>query len=110
MEESSSTGGTWTLHMRHISLSYSKCSKENSTNITVLSDSTNVFVLLLHYDLDGDLELTVRMESPIKDRVVVDISKIVENHRDIISEILAAHALSGCDTVACCSALERTLS
>jgi len=42
------------------------------------------------------------MESPIKDRVVVDIGKTVEKHQNIIPEILAAHALSGCDTVACC--------
>ena len=42
------------------------------------------------------------MESPIKDRVVVDIGKTVEKHQNIIPQILAAHALSGCDTVACC--------
>ena len=76
-------------------------SRENPAGITVVSDDTDVFVLLLHYYLE-DLTLLVTMESPIKDRVVVDIGKTVEKHQNIIPEILAAHALSGCDTVACC--------
>ena len=37
-----------------------------------------------------------------KDKLVVVIGKTVDEHRDIVSEILPAHALSGCDTVACC--------
>jgi len=76
--------------------------EEKPTSITVLSDDTDVFVLLLHYSMDDDLALMVRMESPINYRVVVDIGKTVDKHRDIIPEILAAHALSRCDTVACC--------
>jgi len=77
-------------------------SRENPAGITVVSDDTDVFVLLLHYYLEDGLTLLVTMESPIKDRVVVDIDKPVEKHQNIIPEILAAHALSGCDTVACC--------
>jgi len=60
------------------------------------------YVLLLRYYLEDGLTLLVTMESPIKDRVVVDIGKTVKKHQNIITEILAAHALSGCDTVACC--------
>lgn len=77
-------------------------SRENPAGITVLSDDTDVFVLLLHYYLEDGLKLLVTMESPAKDRVVVDIGKTVEKHQNFIPEILAAHALSGCDTVACC--------
>ena len=76
--------------------------KEKPTGITVLSDDTDVFMLLLHYYLEDGLQMLVTMESPIKERVVVDIGKTVDKHRDIIPEILPAHALSGCDTVACC--------
>ena len=41
------------------------------------------------------------MESPIKGRTVVDIGVTIDKHRDIIPGLLAAHALSGCDTAAC---------
>ena len=77
-------------------------SRENPAGITVVSEDTDVFVLLLHHYLEDGLTLLVTMESPIKDRIVVDIGKTVEKHQNIIPEILAAHALSGCDTVACC--------
>ena len=42
------------------------------------------------------------MESPIKERTVIDIQAIVKKHQGIIPGILAGHALSGCDTVAAC--------
>jgi hypothetical protein len=42
------------------------------------------------------------MESPVKGRAVIDIGLTVKKHKDIVEEILPAHALSGCDTVACC--------
>jgi hypothetical protein len=42
------------------------------------------------------------MESQIKDRSTIDIIKTVGKHADIIGEILPVHALTGCDTVACC--------
>ena len=77
-------------------------SRENPAGIVVVSYDTDVFVLLLHYYLEDGLMLLVTMESPIKDRVVVDIGKTVEKHQNIIPEILAAHTLSDCDTVTCC--------
>jgi len=54
----------------------------------VVSDDTDVFLLLLHYYLEDGLTFLVTMESPIKDRVVVDNNKTVEKHRNIIPEIL----------------------
>ena len=41
------------------------------------------------------------MESPIKDRVTIYIKASAIEHRNIIPDLLAAHALSGCDTTAC---------
>ncbi len=70
--------------------------------ISVLSDDTDVFILLYHVYCHDHLQVHLIMESPIKDRVVVDIAKTVDKHRAIIPELLPAHALSGCDTVACC--------
>lgn len=39
------------------------------------------------------------MESPIRDRSVIDIHATVDRHRDIIPFMLAGHPLTGCDTV-----------
>ena len=47
------------------------------------------------------MENHVTMESPIKERTVTDIGKTVEKHAGIVTDILASHALTGCDTVAC---------
>ena len=40
------------------------------------------------------------MESPIQDRVTTDINATVRKHAKIIPGLLAANALTGCDTVA----------
>lgn len=40
------------------------------------------------------------MESPIRGRSLIDIKITVQKHIDIIQDILAGHALSGCDTTA----------
>ena len=58
-------------------------------------------LLLFHY-LQHGLNLPMVMESPIKERNVIDICATVQKHQDIIPAILAGHALSGCDTVAAC--------
>ena len=40
------------------------------------------------------------MESPVRERVVTDITQTAEKHFRIASDLLAAHAVSGRDTVA----------
>ena len=45
---------------------------ENCSGITVLSDDTDVFILLLYYYHKCGLHSRVTMESPIKQRIVVD--------------------------------------
>ena len=40
------------------------------------------------------------MVSPIRCRAVIDIKATVDLHRDIIPDLLAAHGLTCCDTVA----------
>jgi hypothetical protein len=39
------------------------------------------------------------MESPIKDRTNINMSKTVEKYADIIGELFPIHDLTGCDTV-----------
>ena len=66
----------------------------------VLSDDTDVFVLLIHFLYTGDITGQVYMQSTSHDpNTVIDINSTYEEHRDVAPNILAAHALSGCDTV-----------
>ena len=44
----------------------------------------------------------VFMESPKKERTVIDIDATVKDNLSIIPGLLATHALTGCDTVATC--------
>ena len=66
----------------------------------VVADDTDIFVLLLHFCYHGEISGTVLMASPVHGRAVLDINASVEKHQAIIPDLLAAHALTGCDTVA----------
>ena len=68
--------------------------------VTILADDTDVYALLLHHYLQEGLQSPMLMESPIKDRKIIDIRATVEKHHNIIPSLLAGHALTGCDTVA----------
>ena len=78
-----------------------KCVGE-AQSISVISDDTNVFVLLLHHDQMAGLEVPLTMESPNKERAILDIKLTQAKHKEIVTNLLLpAHAISGCDTVAC---------
>ena len=68
----------------------------------VIADDTDIFVLLLHFCCQGDIpaSTSVLMVSPIHGRTVIDINATVNQHQEIIPGLLAAHGLTGCDTVA----------
>ena len=72
---------------------------DEQRNVRVVADDTDVFVLLLHHYQEQGLTTQMIMESPIKERAVIDIPATVEKFSDIIPSMLAAHALTGCDTV-----------
>ena len=59
------------------------------------SDDTDVFILLIHYYQQCSLTCIVLMEDTSRMRAVIDIGATEKQHADI-----AAHALTGCDTVA----------
>ncbi|PIK44208.1 hypothetical protein BSL78_18950 [Apostichopus japonicus] len=68
--------------------------------VLVVADDT--FVLLLHFCCQGDIpaSIIVLMVSPIQGRAVIDINATVDQHHELIPDLLAAHGLTGCDTVA----------
>ena len=70
----------------------SMVAKETQCGISVLADDTDMFRILLHQYVQQRLTSVVIMESPIKEWTIVDIDATVQ-------WILAAHPLSGCDTV-----------
>ena len=67
---------------------------EKNKGVSVISADTDVFVLLLHHYVKQKLTGVVNMESPVKDRVTIDIKATANEHRNIIQDILEAHALS----------------
>ena len=77
-----------------------KCVGE-AQSISVISDDTDVFVLLLHHYQMAGLEVPLTMESPSKERALLDIKLTQAKHKEIVTNLLPAHAISGCDTVAC---------
>ena len=69
-------------------------------SISVVSDDTDVFVLLMHYYAELHLTCHLTMKSTGSDRTVIDIAETVKEHLGIVANLLAMHCLSGCDTVA----------
>ena len=74
---------------------------ENKTNfVTIISDDTDVFVLLSYFYFKLDLRSSILMQLTTQSRYLIDIGSTVAKNIDIIPRLLAAHALSGCDTAA----------
>jgi hypothetical protein len=67
----------------------------------VISDDTDVFVLLAHFYQQFQLSASLVMEPTSPEKTSVNIGDTVRNHHFIIPQPLAAHALTGCDTVGC---------
>lgn len=69
-------------------------------DIHVMCDHTDVFVLLLYYYHKYQMTNDVYMVPFKSGRAIVDIKATVAKHCSIIPSFPAAHALSGCDSVA----------
>ncbi|KAG7162580.1 Zinc finger protein 782-like 2 [Homarus americanus] len=71
--------------------------------IRIVCDDTDVFLILAHHlhARTNNIPHTVQvsMESCTRGHAVVSINEVVKKHSSIIPNILAAHALTGCDTV-----------
>ena len=68
--------------------------------IKVICDDTDVFVLLVHFCSQEKLNCALIMEATSCERISVGIQATVKKHAAIVPNLLAAHALTGCDTVA----------
>ena len=68
--------------------------------ILVVADDTDTFVLLLYFCHQGSISCKVLMVSPIQGRSVLDINAAAEERSSIVPDLLAAHGLTGCDSVA----------
>ena len=70
--------------------------------IRVVSDDTDVLLILAHHlqARTNNLPATVKvtMEACSGRHTVIDLNAIVQQHADVIPNLLAAHALTGCDT------------
>ena len=68
-------------------------------SIKVISDDTDVFVLILYFYNKEGLTCNVSMESPIANRSVIDIKATALQHKELTSQPPASNALTGCDMV-----------
>lgn len=78
---------------------------EGFTSIQVICADTDVFVLLLHYFRKENLRqkqppVDILMQSPLSSTKAISIRDTCDSLPPfLVSSLLAAHALSGCDTV-----------
>ena len=69
-------------------------------SIKVIRDDTDVFVLLVHYYAKKKLTSTLPMKHTSQGCSSANIGTTVSKHRSIAPQLISAHALFGCDTVA----------
>ena len=72
--------------------------KGGASSIKVVADDTDVFVLLVYFYWKEQLTNNVVMSST-SSRRMIDVKETVAKHKKIIPDIVAAHSLSGCDSV-----------
>lgn len=75
------------------------CAKQRPGAVLVIGDDTDVFGLLLQLYQSEGLNSAMFTKSPVQQRSTIDIKTTVQKHHAIVPGLLAAHALSSCDTV-----------
>ena len=65
-----------------------------------MADDTDVYILLLYHYHSELLTVLMKLQSTQSGSYVINIAATVQSLYNIILELLPAHALSGCDTVA----------
>ena len=76
--------------------------KEENKHVVVVADDTDVDILLLYHYQAESLNTPMKLKSTQAGRAFIDVTATVRKLRDLIAELLPAHALSGCDTVPMC--------
>ena len=75
------------------------CIDEGAKRVKVLCDDTDVFILLMVFSYRLKVESDILMESFNSNRSVINIIQSKNKHSSIMPSLIAAHALSGCDSV-----------
>ena len=68
-------------------------------SIGVVADDTDIFVLLLHAVHRENIKCDIILFPTTPSRAHIDIQATARAHKDILGNLLQAHALTGCDTV-----------
>ena len=76
--------------------------------INVICDDTDVLVLLAHYFAEESLSVSLIMESTSCSRSSIELGATLAKHSGIVPQLIAAHAVSGCDTVGCYHGIGKT--
>lgn len=66
----------------------------------VIADDTDLFVLLLHFCYQSDIDVSVFMTPPVLGRSLLAINASVEKHQAVTPRLLAAHGPTSFETVA----------
>ena len=67
--------------------------------VPIVADDTDIFVLLLYSCHQGNISCKVLMVSPIQGRSSLDINAAATEHISIVPDLLAAHGVTGCNSV-----------
>ena len=76
--------------------------------INIICDDTDVSVLLAHYLAVESLSVSLITESTSRSRSSIDIGETVAKHPGVVPQLIAAHAVSGCDTIGCYHGIGKT--
>ena len=77
-------------------------------SIGVLCNNTDVFVGLCHFKKRSKIPNKVDTVSTKKGTLATDIDATVATHGDLLSSLLEAHIISGCDTVCSFHGIEKS--
>ncbi len=78
--------------------------------IRIVCDDTDVLILAHHlHARTNDIPETVQvsMEECSRNHAIISVNNVIKEHRSVISNILGAHALTGCDTVSSFSGIGK---
>ncbi|KAG0693693.1 hypothetical protein GWK47_027412 [Chionoecetes opilio] len=82
--------------------------EDPNSHVRVVCDDTDVFALFVYYYLSEKLQSSLTMQSPIMGRSCIDVKETTCKHSAIVPELLALHALTGCDSVAATYGIGKT--
>ena len=68
------------------------------SNVGVICDDTDVFVLLVYFLHKFQVTNSVLMEATHGERTLIDINATVAKYKEVIPSLLPLHALTGCDS------------